>query len=210
MKVFDCVQGSPEWHAIRAGKATASGIADATAEGRRGEPSRTRDAYIGRLVAERLTGLATTDQFSNRHTDRGTEREPAARAAYEAHTGELVQTVGFVLHPTIEFSGASPDGLVGTDGLVQIKCPTPHVHIEYLLAKKMPAAYVKQVAWELECTERAWCDFVSYCPEMPEHLQLFVFRYARSEDYLAPLRIEVKHFLDDVAAKIVALERLAA
>lgn len=207
MKVINCVQGTPEWHAARAGRVTASRIADVIARTKSG-PSASRAAYMAELIAERLTGVVA-DGYTNIDMQRGIDTEPAARSAYEVHTGSVVQQVGFIVHPTIEQSGASPDGLVD-DGLLEIKCPKTNTHIDYLLAKEPPAKYLPQMAWQCACAGREWVDFASYDPRLPAPLDLFIVRYVPDPAYIAELESEVRRFLDELEAKLEALRRIAA
>jgi putative phage-type endonuclease len=200
-------QGSEEWLQARVGLVTASRIADVIAKTKTG-PSMSRQGYLGELVAERLTGQSAEGGFMNDDMRRGLELEPEARMAYEIRTGRIVEEVGLVLHPTMR-AGASPDGLVD-DGLLEIKCPRTHVHIEYLLAGKPPAKYLPQMAWQCVCAGRAWCDFVSFDPKMPEHLRLFVVRYTPDAGYLRELEAEVEAFIGEVESKVEQLSRIAA
>ena len=207
MNVIDHPQGSLEWFAARVGKVTASRISAVLAKGRGGEASATRASYMGELIAETLTGHPCAIFQGNADTERGIEQEPQARATYEVRKGVMVDPVGLVVHPRIERSAASPDGLVGDDGLLEIKCPRPHVHIDYLLANEVPSKYVPQMAWQAACTGRKWVDFVSYCPQMPAELQLLVVRFSPSLAYLDELENAVVAFLAEMDAK---LERIAA
>lgn len=202
MKIIDAPQGSPEWFAARCGKVTASRMSAVLAEGRSGAPSLTRAAYMGELIAETLTGQQCNAFQGNADTERGQETEPAARAAYETHTRTMVDECGLVIHPRIERAGASPDGLVGDDGLLEVKCPRVHVHLEYLLAGEPPKAYIAQMAWQAACCERAWVDFVSYCPQMPEDLRLFIVRYEPTKAYLDSMERNVVSFLADMDSKL--------
>jgi len=154
-------QGTDEWLRERAGKVTASRIADVMAKGRGSAPSATRANYMAELVAERLTGEPTVG-FTNAAMQHGTETEPQARAQYMMRTGLDVQEVGFVTHPSLAMSGASPDGLAGADGLVEIKCPNTATHIQTLRGKAIDRKYVLQMQWQMTCTGREWCDFVSF------------------------------------------------
>lgn len=200
------VQGTEEWFAARAGKVTASRIADVLATIKSGESAARRN-YRTQLVCERLTGKIE-ETFSNSHMERGIALEPYAREAYELQTGSIVEQVGFIDHPAIQMSGASPDGLVGSDGSIEIKCPTPANHIEYLLGKEPPSKYKPQMTWQMLCAERQWVDFVSYCPEMPAHLQLFVVRFVPEAEYSVTVAQEVIKFLaevDETIAKLMAL-----
>lgn len=201
-------QGSAEWLAARAGCLTASAIADMIAKTKTGE-SASRANLRARLVAERLTGIPQ-DGFSNAAMQWGNEQEPFARAAYEIHSGNLVDQTGLVMHPSIPYAGASPDGLIDECGLVEIKCPNTATHIEYLLSSTPPKKYQPQMMWQMECTGRQWCDFVSFDPRMPEHLQLFVVRFERDEERLDDLRKEAIAFLAEVDALILQLTKKAA
>lgn len=198
-------QGSTEWFAQRAGKVTASRVADVIAKTKTGWGA-SRANYAAQLVAERLTGNVEPT-FSNAAMQWGTEKEPEAREAYEYRTGVFVDQVGMIDHPKIAMTGASPDGLVGDDGLVEIKCPNTATHIETLLSGKVPAKYVTQMAWQMACTGRAWCDFVSFDPRMPEHMRLFVQRVDRDDALIATLETEVSAFLTEVSETVAALTR---
>lgn len=198
-------QRSEEWFATRAGKVTASRVADVIAKTKSGY-SASRANYMAQLVAERLTGKPA-ESFSNAAMEWGTEQEPFARAMYESKADVLVDEVGFILHPSIAFSGASPDGLSGV-GLVEIKCPNTATHIDYLLGKVVPPKYKPQMAWQLACTQRPWCDFVSYDPRLPERHQLFVVRYEPEAGYVEELEVEVRKFLDEVQETLNKLENL--
>jgi putative phage-type endonuclease len=208
MKVINAPQGSPEWFAARLGKVTASRISAVIAEGKGGAPSLTRAGYMGELVAEILTGQPCATFQGNADTERGQETEPAARVAYESLKRTMVDECGLVIHPRIERSGASPDGLVGDDGLLEIKCPRIHVHLDYLLSGQPPKAYIPQMAWQAACCERKWVDFVSYCPAMPEDLRLFVVRYVPTAVYLDGLERSVVAFLADMDEKLKQIAML--
>jgi putative phage-type endonuclease len=201
-------QGTPEWFAQRVGKVTASRIADVLAKGRSG-PSMTRAAYMAELIAETLTGQPANPFAGNADTERGIELEPEARATYEVHTGRMVQAAPFVVHPAIERSGASPDGYAG-EGLLEVKCPRTHTHLEYLLAGEPPSKYVPQMAWQCACTGRPWVDFASYCPAMPEDLRLFVVRYEPSMAYLQEMEAAVRDFLGEMDTKLARVAKLRA
>lgn len=200
------IQGSPEWFAQRLGKVTASRLVDVLAKVKVGEAA-ARANYRAELVAERLTGKVA-EGFSNAAMKWGTECEPLARAAYEAEFGLLVEEVGMVQHPTIANTGASPDGLVSTDGLIEIKCPETKAHIDTLLSKAAPAKYVPQMQWQMACTGRAWVDFVSFDPRMPSDLQLFVCRVLRDDDLIRQYETEVCAFLAEVDATVTSLASL--
>jgi putative phage-type endonuclease len=188
-------QGSDEWHQLRLGKVTASRVVDVMSKIKTGE-SAGRKNYKMDLVVERLTGLPTSS-FTSPAMAWGTETEPLARMAYEAHFGTFVDTVAFIQHPTIEWFGCSPDGLIG-DNLLEIKCPNTANHIDYLLAGIPPAKYVPQMQTQMACTGAKWCDFVSFDPRLPSELQLFVVRLDRDEAYIQQIETEVKQFLEEV------------
>ena len=197
------IQGSPEWFAARTGKVTASRIADLMARTKTGY-STSRANYLAELLTERLTGVSSPS-YSNSAMQWGTDQEPFARQAYSAHLGVDVFEVGFVDHPEIGMSGASPDGLVGNDGLVEIKCPNTATHIETLLGDAIPNKYVLQMQWQMACTGRQWCDFASFDPRLPERMQLHVQRVNRDNGLIVDVEVEVATFLAELDAKIKAL-----
>lgn len=203
MRAVDCIQGSPEWHALRAGRVTASRIADITAKTKIGWGA-SRANYMAELIAERLTGTVA-ESFSNSAMKWGSETEPEARSAYAFVRDQEVATVGFVIHPTIEMSGASPDGLIGDDGLLELKCPNTSTHIETLLAESVPDKYIKQMQWQMACTDRQWCDFASYDPRLPARMQLFIKRVPRDNAMIRELETEVNIFLAGVSATVERL-----
>ena len=189
-------QGSKEWLELRLGKVTASRITDVLAKGKSGE-ALSREDYRYELVVQRLTGNPG-ESFTNAAMEWGTATEPQARIAYEAQADVFVEQVPFVLHPTIEWFGCSPDGLIGDKGLIEIKCPNSKTHIKYLNAGKPPAKYVPQMQCQMAVTGRQWCDFVSFDPRLPDDLQLFVARLDRDEDYIKSMEEEVVKFLSEV------------
>ena len=156
-------QRSEEWFAARIGKVTASRVADVIAKTKTGY-STSRDNYMAQLICERMTGQKG-ESFTNAAMQWGTDQEPFARAAYELKMGVMVDETGLVDHPTIPMAGASPDGLVGEDGLVEIKCPNTATHIDTLLTQTVPAKYITQMQFQMACTGRQWCDFVSFDPK---------------------------------------------
>jgi hypothetical protein len=135
----------------------------------------------------------------------GHDTEAEARDAYRVHTLHEVKECGFVDHPAIEMSGASPDGLIGDDGLLELKCPNTATHIETLLGRSAPAKYVHQMMWQMACTGRAWCDFVSYDPRLPEHMRLLVVKLHRDDKLIAELETEVATFLREVDETVAQL-----
>ena len=193
-------QRTDEWHNARLGKVTASRVADIIAKTKTGY-SASRAKYMGELLCERLTG-SRGDTYQNAAMVWGVNTEPQARGAYEAALGELVDEVGFIPHPTIEMSGASPDGLVGEEGLVEIKCPTTITHIDTLLSITVPQQYMAQMQWQMACSGRKWCDFVSYDPRLPEHMQMFIHRVERDDKMIAELEGEVVKFIEEMESKI--------
>jgi putative phage-type endonuclease len=203
----EIVQGSPEWFSIRCGKVTASRVADVVAKTKSGWGA-SRANYAAELIAERLTGTPA-EGFTSAAMQWGTDQEPAARMAYEFMYDVNVEQVGFVGHPGLKDAGASPDGLVGEIGMVEIKCPNTATHIDTLINQKVPAKYITQMMWQMACTGRLWCDFVSYDPRLPESMQMFVKRVDRDELLIKELEGEVIAFLvNEVESKVSSLRSL--
>jgi putative phage-type endonuclease len=202
----NCEQRSEAWFTARLGKVTASRVADVVAKTKTGYSS-SRANYMAELVCEILTGTRA-EGFTNAAMQWGTEQEPVARDAYSAHVGELVEEVGFLVHPTIDQAGASPDGHVDKDGMVEIKCPNTATHIETLLTKKPAGKYITQMQWQMACAGRAWCDFVTFDPRMPEGLQLFVTRIERDQALIQTLEDEVRSFLQEMNQTVTKLKEL--
>ncbi|CAB4145847.1 phage_rel_nuc, putative phage-type endonuclease [uncultured Caudovirales phage] len=196
-------QRTAEWFQARLGKVTASRVADVVATTKSGYAS-SRANYMAELVAERLTGKSA-ERFVSSAMRWGTDTEPAARVAYEIISGAIVKETGLVDHPRIEMSGASPDGLIGTDGLVEIKCPNTSTHIDTLLLQEVPERYYTQIQWQLACTDRKWCDFVSFDPRMPENMQVFVTKVTRDMVAIGKLETEVSIFLGELNDKVNTL-----
>ena len=200
-------QGTPEWFAARLGNVTASRVADVIAKTKSGYAA-SRDNYMAQLICERMTGTVA-ESYTNAAMQWGTETEPLARAAYESLADVLVDEVGYIAHPTIERAGASPDGLIGVFGLLEIKCPNTATHIDTLISEKVPTKYITQMQWQMSCTGRTWADFVSFDPRLPSGLQMFVKRVEFDAEYVAMLKEEVIKFLAELDAKISKLnERL--
>lgn len=199
-------QGTKEWFEQRLGRVTASRISDLMAKTKTGYGA-SRANYMAQLVVERLTGT-WEDGFKSPAMVWGTETEPLARMAYELHTGEMVTEVPMIAHSVIEMAGASPDGIIGIDGLIEIKCPNTSTHIDTLLEGEAPGKYILQMQWQMACTGRKWCDFVSFDPRMPEDLQLFVKRVDRDDDLIKEIEAEVVKFLEELDAKIEKLKAL--
>lgn len=199
-------QRSEEWYQIRLGKVTASKISDIVAKTKTGTYAASREKYKAQLICERLTGRKA-ESFTNAAMQRGVDLEPIARQMYELETGFDVHEIAFAPHPKISHSGASPDGLVGDDGLIEIKCPETHTHIDFLRKKQPKHEYLLQMQWQMACTGRKWCDFVSYDDRLPEHLAYHTVRIERNDDLIAKLETEVIKFLAEIDDDIAELER---
>lgn len=196
-------QRTPEWFAARCGKATASRMADLTARTQKGWGA-SRANYAAELVVERLTGQST-EGYCNAAMQHGIDTEPEAREAYSFRLDVDVAECGFIDHPTIAMSGASPDGLIGDVGLLEIKCPQTAAHIAALLDGDIPDKYQKQIQWQLACTGRQWCDFASYDPRLPESMRLFVKRIHRDDAAITALEAQVIDFLGEVDETVAQL-----
>ena len=191
-------QGSPEWFAARLGNATASRIADVIAKTRTGYGA-ARSKYAIELSVERMT-QQPIDQFVSKDMHWGTDWEPTARERYSEVAGATVKECGMIPHPTINGSGASPDGLVGRVGLLEIKCPRTTTMVDTVLSGEIPERYQAQMNWQLACTARKWCDFVMFDPRLPEHSQIWIKRHHRDDEVIAQLEDEVAGFLIEVEA----------
>lgn len=202
----DVLQGTQEWRELRLGKVTASRVADVVAKTRTGWGA-SRANYMAELIAERLTGTPA-ERYINGAMQWGIETEPEARENYELYRNVTVDLVGFVAHPSISSAGASPDGYVGQEGLVEIKCPSTKTHIDTLLGKAIEDEYVKQVQWQMACTQRLWCDWVSYDPRMPVEMQMVIRRVYRDDNLIAELESQVAVFLEELDQKLAALKSL--
>ena len=189
------MQQTPEWFQQRVGKATASRIKDIVAKTKTGA-SASRKNYAVELALERLTG-SKKEGFTNAAMQHGIDQEPYAKLAYENRTGQLIQDVGFIDHPTIPMSGASPDGFPG-EGLIEIKCPNSATHLDNLIRGSADPDYLPQMYWQMACTGRPWCDFVSFDPRFPEHLQLAIYRVNTDAQKIKELENEVSQFLTEV------------
>jgi hypothetical protein len=206
-QIILCEQGSLEWKRLRCGIVTASRVGDMVATSERtGMPLASRNRYQEELIVEILTGepYPSTAEFA-RQVQWGKEQEPFARAAYEMRYDVLAETCGFVLHPDVARFGASPDFLVGEDGMGQIKCPNTSTHLAWLRAGVVPIEHCFQMLSEMACTGREWCDFVSFDPRLPEHLQLFVRRFERNDELIEKLLTEVEHFNAEIDQVLHAL-----
>ena len=197
-------QRTEEWLTARAGKVTASCLDDVMAA----KTTAGYQNYMAKLICERLTGRAEQTPVSAA-MQRGTDLEPLARDFYVVETGAMVEEVGFYVHPSILNSGASPDGIIGTDGLIEIKCPNTATHIKTLESKKPALKYMRQMQWQMACTGRKWCDFVSFDDRLPEHLSFFCTRIERDDEMIAELEKSVTTFLNELEAKINKLPKAA-
>ena len=201
---LDTPQRSEAWINARLGKVTASRVADLMAKTKTGY-SASRANYMAQLVCERLTGQQQ-ESYSNAAMQWGTDTEPQARAAYEFLTDAVVEETGFVMHPTIPDFGASPDGLIGAEGMLEIKCPNTATHLDTLLSETVPGKYVTQMQVQMACSGRAWCDFVSFDPRLPAELQMWVRRVPRDDEAIAEIEAETVKFLGELAEKVAALK----
>ena len=200
-------QGTDAWLVERAGRVTASRISDVMAQGRAGKQSATRANYMAELACEILTGIPANG-FTSPAMQWGTDHEDQAKASYTLETGRVVTEVGFVPHSKIEQAGASPDGLVGNDGLVEIKCPNSATHIATLRGANIDRKYLLQMQWQMVCTGREWCDFVSFDPRLPDHLSLYVMRVDSDAELQAEITAAVLSFLLDLDAMLSDLAKL--
>jgi putative phage-type endonuclease len=199
-------QGTEEWHQQRLGKVTASNLHKVLAKTKTGYGA-DRAHYMTQLVLERITGTTRAENYTNAAMQWGIEQEPFARAAYEAYKGVMVEEVGFMLHPTIEMAGASPDGLVGPDGMVEIKCPESATFLEALLSQTVAGKYYAQMQWQMRCAGRQWCDYVVYDSRFPQKLQLVIIRVNADDEWLKNAETEVIKFLAEVNEKVQALKQ---
>jgi len=195
----EIIQRSDEWFAARCGKVTASRIADVVAKTKSGWGA-SRKNYAAQLLAERLTG-SVAESYSNAAMQWGNDQEPQARRAYEFWRNAQVVEVGFVDHPTIAKCGASPDGLVGEDGLVEIKCPNTATHLDTLLGASIERKYLLQMQWQMECTGRRWCDFVSFDPRLPENYRLHIERVEFDAEWVLEIKDMIQAFIAELDAK---------
>ena len=193
-------QGTDEWHALRLGKVTASQIVNVMMK----PDAAGFQNYRAQLVCERLTGRAT-ETFKSPAMQHGNDTEPQARAMYAMTTGNMVEQVAFIDHPLIAMAGCSPDGLVGELGMIEVKCPQPTEHIRTVLGGSIKRPYALQMQWQMACTGREWCDFVSFCPDLPDELALHVERVAIDHDAIRDMEKAVAEFLAEVDRTVAAL-----
>lgn len=200
---FYLEQGSTDWLQARVGRATASRFSDVMASIRSGEAA-SRKNYRAELVVERLTGQPV-ESYKSPAMEWGNEYEPVARLKYELTTGNNVEECGLFIHNSI-MAGASPDGLVNDDGLLEIKCPNTATHIETLRKQEVPRQYYWQVMGQLWLTGRQWCDFVSFDPRMPANAQYFTTRVLRDEEAISDLEDNIVTFLRSVEEEVNFIE----
>jgi hypothetical protein len=215
MKIIQCRQGSHEWFSARCGRVTASEVhrcisflKRAGKSGQKGEESAARASYKAEIVGEILTGEPNMEGFLNSFMSWGIENEPYACAAYEVSRDVSVDKVGFIVHPTIERAGASPDGLVGKNGGIEIKCPKTSTHIQYMMAGILPPEYEPQVMFNLACSEREWWDFVSFDTRILNRHQLFIKRVYRNEARIKEIEAGITQFLAEVDELIEKMNAL--
>lgn len=207
VNVLDVPQGSPEWFAARCGRLTGSAAADMMATIKTGEAAARRDLRT-RLIVERLTGQTDDDGYVSKEMQRGTEKEPEARAAYEAETGLIVQTSGFLSHAEL-MTGCSLDGHVGEfEGIVELKCPKSATHLRYLLAGVLPKEHAWQVTHNLWVSGAQWADFVSFDDRWPYDMQLFRVRVTRDQFDLTAYELLVRQFLSEVDLELEKVAKL--
>jgi putative phage-type endonuclease len=197
-------QGTPEWHQLRLGKVTASRVADILSKTKTG-PSASRQNYLIELALQQVT-KTIEESYTNAAMEWGTQTEPQARVAYEVKTGNFVDQIAFVDHPTIAGFGCSPDGLVGDSGLIEIKCPNSATHWSYIKANEPPNKYFIQMQAQMAVTSSKWCDFVSFDPRMPKRSQLLIVHVPRDDEFILYMETEIKQFLSEVQAEVKLME----
>jgi putative phage-type endonuclease len=198
-------QGTLEWHQLRLGKVTASRVADILAKTKTG-PSASRGNYLIELALQRVT-KTIEESYTNAAMEWGTQTEPQARVAYEVKTGNFVDQIAFVNHPTIAGFGCSPDGLVGDSGLIEIKCPNSATHWSYIKSNEPPNKYFIQMQAQMAVTGAKWCDFVSFDPRMPERSQLLIVSVPRDPEFILFMETEIKQFLSEVEVEVNLMEK---
>jgi putative phage-type endonuclease len=198
-------QGTPEWHQLRLGKVTASRVADILAKTKTG-PSASRNNYLIELALQRVT-KALEESYTNSAMEWGIQTEPQARVAYEVKTNNFVDQVAFIDHPTIANFGCSPDGLVGFDGLIEIKCPNSATHWSYIKDNAPPNKYFIQMQAQMAVTGAKWCDFVSFDPRMPERSQLLIVNVPRDPEFISSMEEEIQQFLSEVEVEVNLMEK---
>jgi putative phage-type endonuclease len=199
-------QQNEQWLNDRRGNVGASRISDIMAKTKSGY-SASRANYMAALIVERVTG-ASQETYTNAAMQWGTDNEPKARDMYQFLTDNAVELTGFVPHPRIKGAGASPDGLVNDDGLVEIKAPNTSTHLDTLLGASIDTKYIYQMQFQMACTGRRWCDFVSFDPRLPVELQIKIQRVERDDELIATIEGEVEKFLAEMEEKLEQLNKL--
>ena len=197
-------QGTAEWHELRRGKVTASRVADILARTKSGA-SASRQNYLIELALQRVT-KTIEESYTNAAMQHGVDTEPQARVAYEVASFNFVDQVPFIDHPTIDWFGCSPDGLVGSDGLIEIKCPNSATHWSYVKEGKPPQKYIIQMQAQMSVTGAKWCDFVSFDPRMPERSKLLIINVPRDPEFILYMETEINQFLSEVEAEVKLME----
>lgn len=197
---MNSIQGSEKWFQDRCGKITASEIYKLGMSGRtKGSESKTKIDYLWKKAIEICTGVAIEDGARGEHIERGHDMEDAARLLYESRRKVKVEEVGMIEHPTLKMAGASPDGLVGDDGLVEIKCKKPENHIQCVLSGEIPKEHREQMQWQMACTGRKWCDYVQFCADVPKNIQLVVIRVERDDEFIKVQEERVENAIITIA-----------
>lgn len=209
MKIINVQQLSGEWFQAHCGKVTGSHMKALLDITKKGEPGSTRKTYFRTKLAEMLTGVAIQDNYVSKEMLDGIEREPIARAAYEAQEECMVEEVGFVMHDSIERFGCSPDGLVDQDGGVEIKCPKAGTHLHWIMNGKIPEEHTPQLRAELSVTGLKWIDFVSFNPEVPKPLRLMVIRMTHEQADVGLIEEAVQQFISELDAAVERLRNIA-
>lgn len=202
MKIIECNQRSMTWFQAHCAVVTSSSMESVFDLTQKGLPGAKRKAYFRQKLAELMTGIAIQNNYISWQMDQGIEKEPLGIAAYEREEGIMVEAIGFALHDSIPRFGCSPDGLVGDDGLIELKCPMPGTHLQSVMDRCIPEMYLGQIRAQLCVTGRAWCDFVSFSPEVPKPAQLMVMRYSRTAEDMATIEKAVNDFNAEVDAAV--------
>ncbi len=200
------LQDTEQWRLDRCGSVGASEIADATRRLKNGSPAASRASLMARKIAERLTGRPVRT-FQSQAMLEGLQKEPQARAAYELQSGNAVTETGIVKHPTIPWTHASPDGLVGENAVLEVKCPEHAAHLDTLLKRSIDPDYYIQIQWQMACTERYWAHFVSYHPDFPPSMQLYVQRIDWDHGLVKELEMGVIAFIEELETKLTDLRQ---
>ena len=205
MKIIECNQRSMAWFQAHCGIVTASSMGAVLAYTLKGESKSERKTYFRQKLAERLTGIAIENNYVSWQMEEGIEKEPLGIAAYEREEGVMVEAIGFARHDSIPRFGCSPDGLVGDDGLIELKCPMPGTHLQSVMDGCIPEMYIGQIRAQLCVTGRAWCDFASFSPEVPKPARLMVIRYERTAADMLAVEQAVTGFNSEIDAAVEKL-----